>query len=127
MQTVLIFLLMALLEIETKSIIALGKTNEIAEQIPTVIGQSPEYNNDDQMLTNIGQSPEYNNDDQMLTNIGQSPEYNNDDQMLTNIGQKHAGNTPTKGMSLLNVSLLKVYTQLKTADMTLILLYSLKL
>jgi hypothetical protein len=37
MQTVLIFLLMALLEIETKSIIALGKTNEIAEQIPTVI------------------------------------------------------------------------------------------
>ena len=102
MQTVLIFLLMALLEIETKSIIALGKTNEIAEQIPTVIGQSPEYNNDDQMLTNIGQSPEYNNDDQMLTNIG----------------QKHADNTPTKGMSLLNFSLLKVYTQLKTAVMT---------
>ena len=95
MQTVLIFLLMALLEIETRSIIALGKTNEIAEQIPTVIGQSPEYNNDDQMLTSIG--------------------------------QKHAGNTPTKGMSLLNFSLLKVYTQLKTADMTLILLYSLKL
>lgn len=95
MQSVLIFLLIALLEIETKSIIALGKTNEIAEQIPTVIGQSPEYNNDDKMLTNIG--------------------------------QKHAGNTQTKGMFLFNFSSLRVYTQLTTSVMTLILLYSLKL
>lgn len=55
MQTVLIFLLMALLEIETKSINAFGKTNEIAAQIPTVIGQSPEGNNNNNMLINIGE------------------------------------------------------------------------